>query len=53
MIELGLSEEYLSGYSARVEEKPFDKAQSDDWIMGWQNADIVIDRISPTKESLK
>lgn len=39
MIEFGLSDEYLSGYSARLSNKPFDEDQDDDWRMGWLNAE--------------
>ena len=38
MIDLGLSDEYLAGYKARLDNKPFDKQKSDDWKMGWFNA---------------
>lgn len=38
MIYLDLSDEYLSGYNARLNNEPFDKTKSDDWKMGWLNA---------------
>lgn len=38
MIDLGLSEEYLAGYRARLNGKPFDASQSDEWQMSWMNA---------------
>ena len=38
MIDLGLSEEYLTGFNARCNGLPFDESKSDDWKMGWQNA---------------
>ncbi len=38
MIDLGLSEEYLSGYKARLHGEPFDSSKSDEWQMGWMNA---------------
>lgn len=38
MIEMGLSDEYLEGFNARLKGKPFDKDQSEDWKQGWMNA---------------
>ena len=38
MIDLGLSEEFLSGYKARLNNEPFDGTKSDDWKMGWLEA---------------
>lgn len=38
MIEMGLSDEYLQGFNARLKNMPFDKSQSEDWKMGWINA---------------
>lgn len=38
MIDLGLSDEYLSGYKARLNGEPFDKTKSEDWKMGYINA---------------
>lgn len=38
MICLDLSDEYLSGFKARLNGEPFDEAKSDDWKMGWLNA---------------
>lgn len=48
MIELGLSDEYLSGYNARLHNKPFDEDQDDDWRQGWFNAEQA--RICRTSE---
>ena len=42
MIEFGLSEEYLSGYTARCKGLPFDKNKSEEWKMGWKNADQAL-----------
>lgn len=42
MIDLGLSEEYLDGYSSRLNGLPFDESQSDDWKMGWTNANQAL-----------
>ena len=42
MIELGLSDEYLSGYRARLNDLPFDSSESDDWRMGWINANQAL-----------
>jgi len=38
MIDLGLSDEYLQGFNARLKNIPFDKNQSEEWRMGWMNA---------------
>ena len=43
MIDLGLSEEYLSGYTARLKGEPFDVNKSDDWKMGWANANQALE----------
>lgn len=42
MIDLGLSEEYLDGYRSRINGLPFDASQSDDWKMGWTNANQAL-----------
>lgn len=39
MIDLGLSDEYLKGFNDRLKDIPFDNEKSDDWQMGWHNAD--------------
>ena len=39
MIEFGLSDEYLKGFNDRLKSIPFDNEKSDDWQMGWHNAD--------------
>ena len=39
MIDLGLSDEYLKGFNDRLKDIPFDDEKSDDWKMGWHNAD--------------
>jgi len=38
MIDLGLSAEYLSGYKARLNNVMFNEDMSDEWRMGWINA---------------
>ena len=42
MIALGLSDQYLAGYGARLKSQPFDNNETDDWKMGWQNADRAL-----------
>ena len=42
MIDLGLSDEYLAGYSARLNDRPFDNDETDDWKMGWLNANQAL-----------
>ena len=44
MIYFGLTEEYLAGFNARVNNIPFDQAKSDDWKMGWINAEQALSR---------
>ena len=38
MIDFGLSDDYLAGFNARLNNEPFDESQTDDWKMGWENA---------------
>lgn len=38
MIDLGLSAEYLAGYKARLNNVMFNENMSDEWRMGWINA---------------
>lgn len=38
MIEMGLSDDYLKGFNARIKGMPFDNNQSEDWKTGWKNA---------------
>ena len=38
IIDLGLSEEYLQGYNARLKNLPFDDSQPEEWKDGWKNA---------------
>lgn len=38
MIELGLSDDYLQGFNARIKGEPYDELQTDDWKQGWKNA---------------
>ena len=42
MIEFGLSDEYLAGYNARLNDQPFDDNETDDWRMGWLNANQAL-----------
>ena len=42
MIDLGLSDEYLAGYRARLNGLPFDKNETNDWKMGWLNANQAL-----------
>lgn len=42
MIDFGLSDEYLAGYSARLNGRPFDNSETDDWKMGWLNANQAL-----------
>ncbi len=42
MIDFGLSDEYLNGYNTRLKDLPFDDSQSDEWRMGWINANQAI-----------
>lgn len=42
MIDFGLSNEYLTGYSARLDGRPFDNNETDDWKMGWLNANQAL-----------
>lgn len=42
VIDLGLSEEYLDGFRARLKRLPFDESQSNDWKMGWTNANQAL-----------
>ncbi len=44
MIDFGLSDEYLSGYAARLKGEPFDANKSDDYKMGWANAHQALNR---------
>ena len=37
-IELGLSDDYLQGFNARIKGEPYDELQTDDWKQGWKNA---------------
>lgn len=42
MIDFGLSDDYLDGYNARLKNEPFDKLKSDEWKMGWLNANQAL-----------
>lgn len=42
MIDLGLSECYQIGYRARLNGFPYDENQSDDWKIGWTNANQAL-----------
>ena len=42
MIDFGLSDDFLRGYNARLHDLPFDKDESDDWKMGWLNANKAL-----------
>lgn len=42
MIDFGLSDEYLSGYNARLKNKPFEQGATKDWKMGWSNANQAL-----------
>lgn len=50
MIEFGLSDDYLAGYNARIKNIPFDGTQSEEWKMGWINADQALKIIMKTKK---
>jgi len=43
MIDFGLSDEYLAGYSARLNGHPFNNNETDDWKMGWLNANQALE----------
>lgn len=38
MIDFGLPDDYLAGFNTRCRNGMFDPTQSDDWKMGWKNA---------------
>lgn len=42
MIDLGLSDQYLAGYGARLKGQPFDRNETYDWKMGWLNANQAL-----------
>ena len=42
MIELGLSDDFLRGYQDRIDGSPFDKNESEEWQMGWKNAELAL-----------
>jgi hypothetical protein len=42
MINFGLYNDYLDGYNTRLNNEPFDKLESDDWKMGWLNANQAL-----------
>lgn len=42
MIDIGLTEEYLLGYNARLKNQSFDENKPDDWKMGWMNANQAL-----------
>ena len=42
MIDLGLSDEYLEGYNARLKGNPYDATKSEEWRMGWINANQAL-----------
>ena len=50
MIDLGLSDEYLAGYRARLNGLPFDKNETNDWKMGWMNANQALKLKGVNKE---
>lgn len=37
-----VSDEYLAGYSARLNDRPFNNNETDDWKMGWLNVDQAL-----------
>lgn len=51
MIEIGLSDEYLKGFGDRLKSIQFDNEKSDEWQMGWRNADqnVKIEELSINK----
>ena len=42
MIDFGLSDEYLNGYRARRKNTPYDDSKSEEWRMGWINANQAL-----------
>lgn len=42
MIDLCLSGEYLEGYNARLKGNPYDVTKSEEWRMGWINANQAL-----------
>ena len=42
MIDFGLSDEFLARYSARLNGRSFDNNETDDWKMGWLNANQAL-----------